>query len=259
VTDDSGCNRFQDELDRLFEGEASDTDTLRLKEHAESCPDCAMLLKMRAHLEGASLSELEAAVPDRLVDGMWPRVELEIMRDDWRRAAEKPRRAVWRWVAVAQAAAIVLLAAGAAFLFGDLNQLRVRELTLTEQVAVQKEQLDALEWRTAQSITRPAAVAAGGAWYRRLGQAGDVTVAEMTRYLEKLPADTQILDARETRRMLAQLPGAVPGARPEKLSGIKADDGLQVGEALRMITALDLERSQRFPAGLIRKLSKQFD
>jgi hypothetical protein len=215
-----------------------------------------MLLKMQQHTGESPLSELEAAVPDHLVDGMWPRVELETMRDDWRRAAERPRRVVWRWVAAAQAAAVVLLAAGATLLFGELKDIRVREIALAEQVAVQKERLSTLERRTERSTTRTAAVARGG---ERLGRTAGVTVAELIRYLEKLPADAQMLDARETRRLMTQLPGALPNARPEKLSEITADDGLQAGEALRMITALDLDPSQRFPSGLIRKLSKQFD
>lgn len=258
MTENGGCDQFQDELDKIFEGEASETDTLRVKRHAESCPDCAMILKIQDNLGTAPLNELEAAVPDDLVDGMWPRVEREITRDDRRRAAESPRRPLWHWVTAAQAAAIVLLAVAGTIQFSELRQVRVRELALAEQVAVQRDQLAALEWRTEQVFSRPPEFA-GGEWRQRFGRSDRFTVGEMARFLEKLPPDTQVLNARETRGMMAMLPRLVTGAGTEELAGIHAGDGLQAGEALRVIAALNLDPSQRFPASLIEKFSRRFD
>jgi hypothetical protein len=256
VTGNGDCEQYQDEMDRVFEGTASEADSSRLREHAASCPDCAMLFEMHRQLEGTSQAELEAAVPDHMVEGMWPRVELDIMRDSWREAGERRRSPVWRWVVAVQAAAIALLIAGSAYLFIELNRIRHDEAALIERIAVQDEWIETLEERTSPPEERPAAVTAD--FTRRRLPAG-VTVAEATRYLERLPEDASVLGARDTRRLLTQLPYAFPGTGRETTAGIRADDGLQAGEALRLIASLNLDPSQRFPAGIIARLSAQYD
>ena len=106
MNDNANCDRYQDVMDELFEGTASADAVQRLRSHAESCPDCEMMLRMDEHLKGTSLNELEAAVPDHLVEDMWSRVELDIMKDDWRRKGEQGRPRVWRWVVAVQAGCI---------------------------------------------------------------------------------------------------------------------------------------------------------
>ena len=257
------CERYQDILDRLFEGSASDEDVRRLRGHADRCPDCAALLELHRELHGPTLTELEAAVPDRLVDGMWPRVELELMKDDWREAGRAGRAPVWRWVVAAQAAAIVLLAAGALYLFDELESVKNRDASLTSWMASQQNQLTELQGRTSTYPERIAAQNAGSIRERRLDSAGDVTVGEATRYLRRLPADTRVLDARGARRLVSslagELPQSVPGAHPEQLAGIELKDGLQAGEALALLAALELDPSSRLPAGGIVSISKRYD
>jgi len=263
VIDRDECEQYQDTLDRLFEGTASETDVRHLRGHADSCPDCAVLLKMHRHIQGTSLAELEAAVPDDVVSGMWPEVEKEISQEDWREAGRRGRSSVWRWVAAAQAAAIVVLAAGAIYLFGELESLKGRETDLAGRVSSQQAYLSELDRRTSAGPARAEGLTAGIDWERRLGAGGDVTVAEVTRYLRRLPANTQVLDARGARRLLSGLPSGLPGsgrgARTGDQRGINASDGLQAGEALALIDALELDPSYRLPTSRIMSLTKRYD
>ena len=97
MIDRDECEQYQDTLDRLFEGTASETDVRHLRGHADSCPDCAVLLEMHRHIQGTSLAELEAAVPNKLVSGMWPQVEKKITQEEWREAPRRGRSSVGRW------------------------------------------------------------------------------------------------------------------------------------------------------------------
>ena len=262
ITNDD-CERYQDALDRLFEGAASEDDVRRLRGHAASCPDCETLLDIHRHLHGAPQAELESSVPDRLVEGMWPRVELELLKDDWRQTHRHGRSPVWRWVAAVQAAAIVLLAVGALYLHGELESVKTREAGLTDWMASQQQRLSELEDRAPSSPDRFEVHASETIRQRRLESAGDVTVGEVTRYLQRLPAHTQVLDARGARRLLVRLAGELPaadaGMRPDELPGITLRDGLQAGEALRLIAAFDLDPSSRLPAGDAAAFSKWYD
>lgn len=256
----SNCERYRDIVDKLFENTASAGETRLLREHATLCADCAMLLEMHEHLEGPTMSDLETEVPDHLAEGMWPRVEMDIMRDDWQSLGERRRSPVWRWVVAVQAAAIVLLAGGAALLFGELQQIRHRETALAEKLTQQEQQLTVLEWRTTRPGTGTATASSGeSVWQRRLAGANIVTVAEVTQFLERLPGDSQVLGARDANRLIAQLPYAISGVHAAALDDIHTEDGLQAGEALRLIAALDLDPSQRFPAGRIAGISKRYD
>jgi hypothetical protein len=260
VNTQSNCERHQDIVDKLFENTASVEEIRLLREHANLCADCAVQLEMHEHLEGVRLEDLESRVPNHMVEGMWPRVEMDIMRDDWRSLGERRRSPVWRWVVAAQAAAIVVLAGGAALLLGELQQIRHRETALAEKLTQQGQQLTALEWRTSRTGTGAVTYSTGGSmWLRRLAGTDDVTVAEVTEFLERLPEDSQVLGARDANRLLAQLPYAVSGVHGAALDDIHTDDGLQAGEALRLIVALDLDPSQQFPAGRIAGISKRYD
>lgn len=250
MIDNDACEPFQEILDRLFEDNATTEDTARLEDHAVTCADCAMLLEVHRHLAAASLQELEAAVPDRLVEEMWPQVE-RATRSESRTARPSPslkgRRhsVVWRWVAAAQAAAIVLLAAGVFYLFDQLRTIERREADLAGQVAE-------LDWRT--STARRA-----GVEYRRESKSGGLSVAAVTRYLRRLPEDTPVLAARDARRLMSQLPEAGPAARPDDLHDINIRDGLMAGEALKLIAALDLDPSMTLPARQLRAMSRRYD
>jgi hypothetical protein len=70
------CQVFEDQLDALVAGELPEEGRRHLHIHAASCPDCAMLLKVQDHLAEPSLEELEAAVPEELLDDLWDRVEV---------------------------------------------------------------------------------------------------------------------------------------------------------------------------------------
>jgi len=259
VTGNSDCERFQDDLDRVFEGTGTETAMDRLREHARSCPDCAMLLEMQRHLTSPSQAGLEATVPDHLVEGMWPRVELDIMRDEWRRSGERRRAPAWRWVVGVQAAAIALLIVGSAYQFSALKTIRSDEAALTEKLARQDQQLASLAWNAQRTEERLGTRTAGSTLQRRLGADGEMTVAEVTRFLEQLPEDSRVLGAKETKRLVAQLSYTRSGAPSTGLEDFRADDGLQAGEALKLIASLELDPSQRFPSARLARLSRQYD
>lgn len=257
---ESNCERYRDIVDKLFENTASAEEIRLLREHATLCADCAMLLEMHEHLEGPTMGDLETEVPDHLAEGMWPRVEMEIMRDDWRQLGKRRRSPVWRWVVAVQAAAIVVLVGGTALLFSQIGQLRHREAALEAKLKQQEQHLTALDWRTSRTGAGTTTASNGGsAWLRRLAASDDVTVAEVTQFLERLPADSQVLGARDANRLIAQLPYAVSGVHAAALDDIHTEDGLQAGEALRLIAALDLNPSQQFPAGRIAGISKRYN
>ena len=62
------CDVFQDQLDALQASALPEEGMEQLRLHAESCGDCAVLLRLHEHLVTPSLAELEAAVPDELAD-----------------------------------------------------------------------------------------------------------------------------------------------------------------------------------------------
>ena len=257
------CDRYQDILDRLFEGSASEEDLRGLRAHADSCPDCAALLEIHRRLHGKPLAELEAAVPDRLVEGMWPRVEPEIMKREWRETSRPRRSPVWSWVVAAQAAAIVLLAGGALYLFGELQSIKTREVKLTDWMSSQQYQLTELKGRVSYTPGGVEVGTTGTIPERRLESAADANVGEVTRYLRSLPDNTQVLDAHDARRLLSNLAGDFPsvgsGTRTEALPAIDLRDGLQAGEALELLSALDLDPSLRLPTGSIESITKRYD
>lgn len=246
MTDNNGCDPFQEILDRLFDGSATPDDTARLEGHAQTCEDCAMLLEIHGHLGVESLHELETAVPNRLVEEMWPRVE-RATRNTGRQAGLSafPRPVVWRWVAAVQAAAIVLLAAGVLFLFGQLKSIEHRESALAGQVA----ELD----------SRTSAARQFNGNHVQVPKPASYSVAMVTRYLRRLPEDTQVLNARDARRLMSQLPGADPASMPDMLRDINVRDGLVAGEALKLIAALDLDPSLTLPAKQLRAISRRYD
>jgi hypothetical protein len=262
VIDKDDCERYQDALDRLFEGAASEDDERRLREHAAGCPDCAVLLELHRELRGASLAELEEAVPAAMVDGMWSRLDAELSPAS-RREVVGGRRVIWRWVAAAQAAAIVLLAAGVVYLFDELNTMKNREADLSGRISTQQQYLSELDRRTPPARRDDGTWAAGAYWERKLGGTDEVSIAQIAKYLSRLPADFPVLDARGTRRLLsglsAGLPGAARGSRPEGLEGLQTGDGLKAGEALKLIEELDLDPSYRLPTSRIMSLTKSYD
>lgn len=263
MIDRNQCEPYQDVLDRLFEGTASESDRRRLREHAHGCPDCHALLDLHRHVRGRPLSELETEVPAEAVDGMWTRVDAEMSRGV-RKAPPVPGAAsVWRWVAAAQAAAIVVLAAGAIYLFGELNTMKGREMDLADRVASQQRYLAELDRRTSARASDGGWQTAGTDWTRRLGGEGDVSIAEITRYLRRLPVNAPVLDAAGARRLLSGFPAALPAddfPSPDgELRGVDPNDGLDAGEALALIEALDLDPTYRLPASRIASLARRYD
>ena len=95
------CNEFSNLLDAYLDGELRDAEANRLKEHAESCPQCATLLQVCRDARGLD-EELE--VPEAF-SSAWR----EKIREEEKMENKTRKRAAWRtWVAAAAALAVLL-------------------------------------------------------------------------------------------------------------------------------------------------------
>lgn len=69
------CRVFEDQLDALVRDELPEEGVRCLLLHAGGCPECAMQLRVKEHLFGGSLEELEQMVPEGLLESLWDRVK----------------------------------------------------------------------------------------------------------------------------------------------------------------------------------------
>lgn len=95
------CNEFSNLLDAYLDGELRDAEANRLKEHAESCPQCATLLQVCRDARGLD-EELE-------VPAAFSSAWREKIREEEKMENKTRKRAAWRtWVAAAAALAVLL-------------------------------------------------------------------------------------------------------------------------------------------------------
>lgn len=95
------CNEFSNLLDAYLDGELRDAEANRLKEHAESCPQCATLLQACQDARGLD-EELE-------VPAAFSSAWREKIREEEKMENKTRKRAAWRtWVAAAAALAVLL-------------------------------------------------------------------------------------------------------------------------------------------------------
>ncbi len=169
------CENFLERLEALTSVQWPGEELVLLEQHADRCPDCAMLLRMHRHLSGETLADLEARVPAALVDGMWPRISAGIAAIEdgveiaevaetpgstghplsaetaqaagaqarWRRRldaffASRPGRA-GRWLVPALAAGLMVLLFASGYLLGEVHQLKQRERMLAESLLYQQQ------------------------------------------------------------------------------------------------------------------------
>ena len=129
------CREFRELLNRTRYGELSREERAALERHAEGCADCAVELRIHAHVTAVSGAELESAVPDEMVDTMGRNVMEDLSRRSVRRSPSGSR--MWPMMKIlvpALAAAVVVLVFTGGFLFGGLRQLKTREQQLLSEM-----------------------------------------------------------------------------------------------------------------------------
>ncbi|UCF19682.1 MAG: zf-HC2 domain-containing protein [Gemmatimonadota bacterium] len=242
MKNDIDCRAFEEQLDALTSGELAQSEIEVLRAHASYCADCAVQLRINEHLSKPSLREIEAAVPEELARTVWPRLQGAIGFGVRRRGGVRRPSRFWAFQRPALAAASLLLAVSCGLLLREVIDLRRRESALLQQVADQERWLAGMEARTgAAPVARTAGLAASQSWQRALARSESVTVSELGRLLASLSPRTTVLDSESAGRLAraALFPGT--SAWKRVVADLHLDDGLQAGEALELLQAIDLE------------------
>ncbi len=246
MTRNPDCEVFQDQLDALQAGALPEEGMEKLRLHAASCGDCAMLLRVHEHLTTPALGDLEAAVPDELVASVWPRVRAEIATGESARLRESRGWQGWSWLVPAMAAATLLLFIGSGLMYKEVRELRRRETALVQQVAEQGRRLAELDLRTsADPVARTASLAAQPTWERALARRRSVSAAELAGMLSSLPATTTIFNASELDALYGNLPFWLAAAVRNAAAEVRTGDGLQAGELAQLVETLGVNPSRR--------------
>lgn len=263
---DVDCLIFEDQLDALVDGGLPDEGMDQLRLHALSCPDCSMLLKVKEHLALPSLEELEAAVPQELLDSMWPKVEEGLGGNPEEIQARPPSAPRLTWLVPSLAAASVVLLLSTGFLFSALRRTAARGDELAYQVNELQQGLEVLDART-EWVERTAQLAGlRRSRVRALNfeMAGreSITVGALVELLERFPPETVLLDASQVRAMFG------PTRRPpqelseilalldEAFSGQVEAQEVRAGELAAWLASADLPSDTVLPkASLIELLS----
>lgn len=200
---DVDCQVFEDQLDALTSGALPEEGIGQLQLHALSCPDCAMLLRVKEHLGLPSLEELEAAVPGGLLATIWPAVEAEATAAGENRNREHRG---YGWVVPTLAAASVALLFTTGFLMADLRQTEAREDRMAEQILELERGLTELDVKT-EWVERTAKLAGGrrnrarAVEYLLAGQES-ITVGDLLALLEQYPADRVLFESPQVENLL---------------------------------------------------------
>lgn len=246
------CDVFQDQLDALRDGALPGTVVEQLHRHAASCPNCAMILRLHEHLASPSPGDLEPVVPDELVASVWPRIQAEIATNEPAGIRELRGWRHWGWLVPALAAATLLLFVSSALLFREVRGLRQREIALAQQIAEQEQRLAELDVRTSShAVVRTAGLAGRAVWARALQRRRSVSISELAEMLRALPASTTIFGALELEALNESARFWTASALSDALAEVGTDDGIQAGELLRLLEALDLDPERRIPTARI--------
>ena len=259
MKDETGCREFQKLLDRVVGGTISREDEIQLKQHAGECPDCAMLLEMHRYVISPSGLELEAAVPDGMVDTMWRRVMADIsQRSAGRSAAGSRLWPVMKLLVPALSVVVVILAFVSGFMFSELRQLRTREQELMHEVGHRDDLIAYLSAEQEGFPSERGLFRAGSMMIRRgLPQQEIFTAEELLTLLNKLPPDVTIMGPDDARLLLSRriLPrGVGSGDLPDY---IDLRDGLQAEEVIRLVEWLGLDPDETISRDRVLALTNQ--
>jgi hypothetical protein len=247
---------FGDQLDVLVEGGLSEDGMRQLRHHAAGCTECSMQLKVKEHLMGPSLADLEAEVPEELLASVWDGVRAGLKADaadsgapgSFRERVVVPIRPRFRWVVPTLAAATVVLVFSTGFLSVALGSARDREATLTQQVAEQQRWLSELGATPfADPAARTAALAGRSPWTRALSRQESISIQGLQALLERVPGDRAVLSQAQLDSVLrSRTPLPVPLLR-EALARIDDGEGVLARDLLRALETLDVSPDMRVP------------
>ena len=246
------CEGFQELLDALEGTYPSGAELEELERRAAGCRDCETLLGAYTHLAGPPAGELEAEVPDGLVDSMWTRVSSRTVERPLRRRRCAPGRILIPTLA----AAVVLLVFALGFMLGELRHLRGTEERMAAMIERREETIAALQARRSDGAPELFASERFRDFaFRKLLQRRDAyRVGDLISYLERLPSNTKVLSAREVEALLNRRSMAVYSPYTARLRTVDYTNGLDAGEAILLIEALGIDADEMIPREQIANL-----
>lgn len=275
------CENFMERLEAMASHAMPGEELVRLEKHADGCPDCAMLLRLHVHLADESLADVETRVPDALVAGMWTRLQAEMRGRTGTAASHAPTnrwqhrfcslrgtrpRSAAGWLVPALAASVMILLFGGGYLLGEVNQLKQRERLLVASL-LQQEQMAASgvgtrsAWRSLSPAPQLlAGMNRGPAWLglsrmrssertgltRTLAGERELSVVQLANLLATLPPRAEVLSGEAIRTARWQRSRQREFRRVAEAANVPIEDGLQAGEALRILEKLELNPERTF-------------
>jgi len=121
------CNDYSEQLSAYYDGELSESDALKVKEHLAVCDSCSALLELYKEISIAADNDI-ASVPDALCIGVMNTIKAEDLYGP-KKAGEKKsnmRIILTRYMPIAACLAVVLLVWG---LWGNMFGLRENTFT----------------------------------------------------------------------------------------------------------------------------------
>lgn len=250
------CAVFRHQVEELQRGRLTAEVVARLQRHAESCPQCAMLLKMQEHAALLGREDLEAAVPEEYVTTMWERVRSHVAPPEQATERQSRGRREPPWLVPALAAASLFLLLTSGLLLGEWKRLRAREAALVQRITDNERRLATFESGIeAGPVARTAGLAGTPTWARLLARHGSVSVADLEALVADLPAGTTVLSASDWRALEASIPVWMGSVWSEAAEAIHAEDGVQAAELSALIARLDLEPGRSVPTARILSLT----
>jgi len=249
VKKDIDCQVFEDQIDAYSRGALSDEGLEQLRLHAESCPECAMQLRVQEHLAIPSLEEVEAAVPEEVLAAVWPGIQGELAKRRSGSAGRAPSRTGlgwlrpnWlhpAWLRPTLAAATVVWAIATGFLFSELKRMEAREEALVQRLA----ELDV----RSEAVERTAGLAGRSPLIRALAREGSLSVAALRDRLRSLPGNTVVLDASELEDLLANTPSLTPPVWRAAVAEYEGGEGIRVRDLLAILESSGVPSDMSVP------------
>jgi hypothetical protein len=225
---DVDCRVFEDQLDSLIDGTLPEEGIDQMQLHAQGCPDCSMLLRVKEHLFLPSLEELEGTVPEDLLASILPSVERELetspsgeklgSRSIFQKRREShhtgnkqtrrpsgPRRPWSTRLVPALTAASAVLLFSTGFLYSELKRVRAAGSQLAQEVGTLQAEMAALEVRT-EEVERTAELAGRNIYQARALDflttgPESLTLGDLIDLLESFSGDEVLLEASQVRAL----------------------------------------------------------
>jgi hypothetical protein len=243
------CERFNEILndymmEKLMPGESAEMDN-----HLETCSSCREIYEMKKSLICNPNVE-KGRVAQESIDSLVESVLLDVAE---MRITEKKKTSVYRCLMPAMAAAIVVFAFLAGYMLGEMKNLSRENIELRDEVAALEVSLGS-RYRSKQHDSDGSSILGVLAGDLQDASKG-ITVGEVVRALESIPASTPILTADEAERIISRSNRARRYAG--YLDGRPWEDGLTSGEILTLIMTLDIPPETKIPERWRRSYSKR--